>query len=212
MRYQNYVVAKFRLSKLTLKSNVDCIFYEGIEQSTWAGPVTKWFKRLLIGWPTDVPVRMVPADSIVLANIVKFRDTSQPLRSRLWLFLDHNDQVSSSSNRSRWHHSVRAGSYALRSFSRQSPKGFPQNSANVCLVEHRSFPTSRMECSCRPPPFSACFPSDALACPSSESSSEHLCSAELQTKFDFCSACLSVCPFIPFDSGMTSAVDLQKSS
>ena len=42
---------------------------------------------------------------------------------------------------SRWHHSARKGPYALRRVSLQSPQGCPRNSANICLVEYRSFST-----------------------------------------------------------------------
>ena len=42
---------------------------------------------------------------------------------------------------SRWHHSTRKGPYALRPVSQQSPQGCHWNSANICLVEHRSFST-----------------------------------------------------------------------
>ena len=41
--------------------------------------------------------------------------------------------------------------------------------------------------------------------------SEHLCPAKLQTRCDICSACQSVCPFIPTDSGVPRTVDPQKS-
>ena len=40
---------------------------------------------------------------------------------------------------SRWHCCARKGPYALRPVSQQSPQGCPRNSANICLVEHRSF-------------------------------------------------------------------------
>ena len=40
---------------------------------------------------------------------------------------------------SRWRRSDRKGPYALRPVSQQSPQGCPRNSANICLVEHRSF-------------------------------------------------------------------------
>ena len=43
---------------------------------------------------------------------------------------------------SRWHHSAQKGPYVLRPVSQQSPQGCPRNSANICLVEHRSFSTS----------------------------------------------------------------------
>ena len=42
---------------------------------------------------------------------------------------------------SRWHNSARKGPYALRPVSQQSPQGCPRNSANICLVQHRSFST-----------------------------------------------------------------------
>ena len=42
---------------------------------------------------------------------------------------------------SRWHRSARKGPYALRPVSQQSSQGCPRNSANICLVEHRSFST-----------------------------------------------------------------------
>ena len=42
---------------------------------------------------------------------------------------------------SRWHRSAWKGPYALRPVSHQSPQGCPRNSANICLVEHRSFST-----------------------------------------------------------------------
>ena len=37
--------------------------------------------------------------------------------------------------------------------------------------------------------------------------SEHLCPAKLQTRCDICSACQSICPFIPTDSGLPRTVD-----
>ena len=42
---------------------------------------------------------------------------------------------------SRWHRSTRKDPYALRPVSQQSPQSCPRNSANICLVEHRSFST-----------------------------------------------------------------------
>ena len=39
---------------------------------------------------------------------------------------------------SRWHRSARKGPYALRPVSQQS-QGCLQNSASICLIEHRSF-------------------------------------------------------------------------
>ena len=42
-------------------------------------------------------------------------------------------------------------------------------------------------------------------------SSEHLCPAKLQTRCDICSACQSICSFIPTESGVPRTVDPQKS-
>ena len=41
--------------------------------------------------------------------------------------------------------------------------------------------------------------------------SEHLCLAKLQTRYDICCAYQSICPFIPTDSGVPRTVDPQKS-
>ena len=41
--------------------------------------------------------------------------------------------------------------------------------------------------------------------------SEHLCPAKLQIRCDICSACQSICLFIPTDSGVPRTVDPQKS-
>ena len=49
--------------------------------------------------------------------------------------------VSVSVSASRWHRSARKGPYVLRPVSQQSPQGCPRNSANICLVEHRSLST-----------------------------------------------------------------------
>ena len=43
---------------------------------------------------------------------------------------------------SKRHRSAGKGPYALCPVSQQSPKGWPLNSTNVCLVEHKLFPTS----------------------------------------------------------------------
>ena len=74
----------------------------------------------------------------------------------------------------RWHRTPRKGPYALRPVSQQSPQGCPRNSANICLVEHRSF--SAMEGGMSAASFLHSFPSgghccDALACSCSEISS-----------------------------------------
>ena len=118
---------------------------------------------------------------------------------------------------SRWHRSARKGPYTLRPVSRQSPQSCPRNSANICLVEHRSFSaleggmsaTSFLHCS-----FLQAVNAVMLWLVHAEKvpqASEHLCPAKLQTRCDICCACQSICPFIPTDSGVPRTVDLQKS-
>ena len=75
----------------------------------------------------------------------------------------------------RWHRSAREGPYAPRPVSQQPPQGCPHNSADVCLAEHRSFPTLEggMSAVSLSP---LLFPSgdqccDTLDCPCSDSSS-----------------------------------------
>ena len=51
----------------------------------------------------------------------------------------HNNTFSFSS---RWQLCARKGPYALHPVSERSPQFCPQNSVNVCLVEHRPFPNS----------------------------------------------------------------------
>ena len=53
-----------------------------------------------------------------------------------------HSQNNSFSFSSRCHRSAREGRYALRPVSQQSPQGCSRNTANVCLVGHRSVPTS----------------------------------------------------------------------
>ena len=132
--------------------------------------------------------------------------------SVLWL-----GEIASFSFSSRWHRSARKGPYALHLVSQQSPQGCPQNSANVCLVEHRSFPTSEGGMSA-----ASFLHSSFLQAINAvmlwpvhvnkvTQASEHLCPAKLQTRCDIFCACQSICPFIPTDSGVPRAVDLQKS-
>ena len=56
---------------------------------------------------------------------------------------------------SRCHRSARKGPYALRPVSQQSPQGYPRNTANICLVEHRSFSTLEGGVSAAPFPHSS---------------------------------------------------------
>ena len=118
---------------------------------------------------------------------------------------------------SRWHRSARKGPYALRPVSQQSPQGCPRNSTNICLVEHRSF--SALEGGMSAASF---LHSSFLQAVSAvmlwpvhiqkvPQASEHLCPAKLQTRCDICSACQSICPFIPTDPGVPRTVDPQKS-
>ena len=83
----------------------------------------------------------------------------------------------------------------------------------VWLNTDRSRPW-RVEC--RPLPFSTplSFRRSMLWLVRAEKvpqASEHLCPAKLQTRCDICSACQSICPFIPTDSGVPRTVDPQKS-
>ena len=55
--------------------------------------------------------------------------------------LEPNMNSFSFSFSSRWHPSAQKGPYALRPVSQQSPRGCPRNRANICLVEHGTFPT-----------------------------------------------------------------------
>ena len=109
---------------------------------------------------------------------------------------------------SRWHRSARKGPYALRPVSQQSPQGCPRNSANICLVEHRSFSTLEGGMSAV-----SFLHSSFLQAVNAvmlwpvhvqkvSQASEHLYPAKLQTGCDICCACQSMCPFIPTDSGM----------
>ena len=98
----------------------------------------------------------------------------------------------------RWHRSARKGSYELRPISQQSPQGCPRNSANVCLVEHRFFPTS----------FVSFLNSSVLQAISAvmlwpvyvqkvPQTSEHFCPAKLQTTCDIASLFARSFPLTP---------------
>ena len=114
---------------------------------------------------------------------------------------------------SRWHRSARKGPYALHPVSQQSPQGCPRNSANICLVEHRSFSTLEGGMSA-----ASFLHSSFLQAISAvmlwlvhvekvPQASEHLCPAKLQTRCDISCACQSICPFIPTDSGVPRTVE-----
>ena len=118
---------------------------------------------------------------------------------------------------SRWHLSARKGPYALRPVSQQSLQGCPRNSATVCLVEHISFSTLEGGMSAASFLHSSflqainavmLWPVHVQKVPQA---SEHLCPANLQTRCDTCSACQSICPFIPTDSGVPRTVNPLKS-
>ena len=107
----------------------------------------------------------------------------------------HLVSVFSFSFSSRWHRSARKGPYALHPVSQQSPQGCPRNSANICLVEHRSF--SALEGGMSAASF---LHSSFLQAVNAvmlwlvrvekvPQASEHLCPAKLQTSCDICSAC-----------------------
>ena len=116
---------------------------------------------------------------------------------------------------SRWHCSAQKGPYALCPVCQQSPQGCPQNSANICLVEHRSFSTLESGMSAASFLHSSfllvinaviLWPIHVQTVPQA---SEHLCPAKLQARCDICCACQSICPFIPTDSGVPRTVDPQ---
>ena len=107
---------------------------------------------------------------------------------------------------SRWHYSTWKGPYALCLISQQSPQGYPRNSANICLVEHRSFLTSedgKLAASFLHSSFLQAisavmlWPVHVQKVPQA---SEQLCPSKLQTRCDMCCACQSICPLIPTDS------------
>ena len=92
-----------------------------------------------------------------------------------------------------------------------------RNSANICLVEHISFPTMEGRMSAASFLHSSflqtinsvmLWPVHVQKVPWA---SEHLCPAKLQIRCDIFCACKSVCLFIPSDSSMPKAVDPQKS-
>ena len=128
-----------------------------------------------------------------------------------------SSKATSFSFSSRWHRSAQKGPYALRPVSQQSPQGCPRNSANICLVEHRSF--SALEggtsaASFLHSSFLQAFNAVMLwlvRAAKVPQASEHLCLAKLQTRCDICCACQSICPFIPTDCGVPRTVDPQKS-
>ena len=114
---------------------------------------------------------------------------------------------------SRWHRSAPKGPYTLRPVSQQSLQGCPRNSANICLVEHKSFSTLEGGMSAASFLHSSflqainaviLWPVHVEKVPQA---SEHLCPAKLQTRCDICCACQSICPFIPTDSGVPRTVD-----
>ena len=128
-----------------------------------------------------------------------------------------SSSINSFSFSSRWHRSPRKGPYTLRPVYQQSPQGCPRNSANICLVEHRSFSALAGGMSTMPfsnSPFLQAinavmlWPVHVQKVPHA---SEHLCPAKLQTRCDICCVCQSICPFIPTDSGLPRTVDPQKS-
>ena len=114
---------------------------------------------------------------------------------------------------SRWHRSAQKGPYALRPVSQQSPQGCPRNSANICLVEHRSFSAfegGMSAASFLHSSFLQAVNAVMLWLVRAEKvpqASEHLCPAKLQTRCNICCACQSICPFIPTGSGVPRTVD-----
>ena len=95
---------------------------------------------------------------------------------------------------SRWHRSARKGPYALRPFSQQSPQGCPRNSANICLVEHRSFSTLEGGMSAASFLHSSFLQANSavmlllVRVEKVPQASVHLCAVKLQTRCDICCA------------------------
>ena len=118
---------------------------------------------------------------------------------------------------SRWHRSIWKGPYVLHPISQQSPKGCPRYSANICVVEHRSFTSLEVGMSATSSLHSSflqavnavmLWPVHVQKVPQA---SEHLCRAKLQTRCNIWCACQSICLFISTDSGESRTVDPQKS-
>ena len=103
----------------------------------------------------------------------------------------------------RWHRSAWKGPISLRPVSQQSSQGCPRNSANICMVEHRSFLTLEGGMSATSFLHSSFLQAINavmlwLVCVEKvPPASEHLCPAKLQTRCDICCACQSVCLLIP---------------
>ena len=117
----------------------------------------------------------------------------------------------------RRHRRAPKGPYELRPVSQQSPKGCPRNSVNVCLVEYRSFPTSEDGMT-----FASFLNSSLRQAINAvmlwlsyiqkvPQAPEHLGPTKLRTRCDICCGCQSIRQFIPADTGVPRAVDLQKS-
>ena len=107
--------------------------------------------------------------------------------------------------------------YSLHPVSQQFPQGCPRNSANICLVEHRSFSTLEGGMSAASFLHSSflqainpvmLWPVHVQKVPQA---SEHLCPTKLQTRCGVCYACQSICLFIPTDSDVPRTADPQKS-
>ena len=90
----------------------------------------------------------------------------------------------------------------LRHVSQQSPQGCPRNSANICLVEHRSFLTlegGMSAASFLHSSFLQAINAVMLWLVRVEKvpqDSEHFCPVKLQIRCDIYCACQSICPFI----------------
>ena len=141
-------------------------------------------------------------------TVARWSSDFWPVGSRRGCGFDTQDIRFSFSFSSRWHRSARKGPYALRPVSQQSPQGCPRHSANICLVEHRSFST--LEGGMSTPSFLHSYflhainvvmlwPVHVQKVPQA---SEHLYPAKLQTRCDISCACQSICPFISTDSGV----------
>ena len=121
-------------------------------------------------------------------------------------------RVVSFSFSSRWHRSTRKVPYTLRPVCQQSFHSCPRNSANMCLVVHKSFSTLEGGMSAASFLHSSFlqgisavmrWPVHVQKVPQA---SEHLCPAKLQTRCGICCTCQTICPFIPTDTGVPRSV------
>ena len=123
-------------------------------------------------------------------NITHFIDPYGSHMDNKFENLNKNEKQCCFSFSSRLHRNARKGPYVLLPVPQQSPQGCPQNRANICLVEHRSFSTLEVGMSA-----TSFLHSSFLQAVSAVmlwpvhvqkvlQASEHLCPAKLQARCD----------------------------